>query len=66
MYIVVVAEMAAKEARLRWGSCLTSIEIPRHGEQILMDKGSLGKFRQVQQSWRREILTHKVITLKDK
>ena len=33
MYIVVVAEMAAKEARLRWGSYLTSIEIPRHGER---------------------------------
>ena len=47
MYIVVVAEMAAKEAELRWGSYLTSIEIHRHGEQILMDKGSLGKFRQV-------------------
>ena len=33
MYIVVVAEMAAKEARLRWGSYLTSIEIPRHEER---------------------------------
>ena len=33
MYIVVVAEMAAKEARLRWGSYLTSIEIHRHGER---------------------------------
>jgi hypothetical protein len=35
--------MAAKEAELRWGSYLTSIEIHRHGEQILMDKGSARK-----------------------
>ena len=42
MYIVVVAEMAAKEARLRWGSYLTSIEA-RH----------LLTIHVVQQSWRR-------------
>ena len=53
MYIVVVAEMAAKEARLRWGSYLTSIEIPRHEERdekckrYLDAAGSLGKSRQV-------------------